>query len=648
MLVGSRRRAGAAPRQALERPSDAGFTLVEMLVAVMLIGVVMTALTTFFVRTVSVMSQQSGKQAGIQLADDGTERVRSIKGSAITVGRDRTSTDNQWASPVPGVAPYLADMQKAWDAAATFPAGATAPLPTSARTVTVNGLSYGQNWYVGRCWQAPAGGTCGATQTTGHVEFFRVVVAVTWSESQCPNSLCSYVTSTLISSAASEPVFNTNLTAGAPAVNNPGAQVGEVSVPVSLQLTAAGGAPPGTWAGSGLPTGVSISSAGLISGTPSAAGTYAVTVTTTDSVGFFGTAAFTWTINALPTLTNPGSQTTAGGTAVSLAISRAGGTAPFTWSVTAPGPWGATGLPAGLSINASTGVISGTSTTAGSAKDVTVTVTDSFAKSASVTFTWTIPPVQIQTPAAQTSAAGTAVTPLQIVASNGIPPYSWSASGLPPGLSIGSTGQITGSPTTGGAYNATVTVTDAGGGTASTSSFTWTVTSQPDITGPSGARSSVSGEVISVQFTVSGGRTPYTWAATNLPAGLTMSSAGLISGTITSGTRYIATVTVTDGGGATDSDTFVWTVSGGVPRVVAPTGDRTGDSVGQNVTIVAQASGAGSSHTWTVTGLPPGVTMSSGGVITGQPTSAGTYTVRLTAHGSGGKVATFMFTWTIQ
>jgi hypothetical protein len=84
-------------------------------------------------------------------------------------------------------------------------------------------------------------------------------------------------------------------------------------------------------------------------------------------------------------LANPGSQTSSVGTAVSLALSATGGTTPYSFS--------ATGLPAGLSINASSGVISGTPTTAGTSS-VTATVSDSASPqaSASQTFSWTVNP----------------------------------------------------------------------------------------------------------------------------------------------------------------------------------------------------------------------------------------------------------------
>jgi hypothetical protein len=97
-------------------------------------------------------------------------------------------------------------------------------------------------------------------------------------------------------------------------VTNPGSRTGTVGTATSLQIQASDSAGLAlTYTASGLPTGLSInSSSGLISGTPSAAGTFNVTVTAKDSTGASGSASFTWTIAGTggscsgQKLTNPG------------------------------------------------------------------------------------------------------------------------------------------------------------------------------------------------------------------------------------------------------------------------------------------------------------------------------------------------------
>jgi hypothetical protein len=88
-------------------------------------------------------------------------------------------------------------------------------------------------------------------------------------------------------------------TPGPLAANNPGSQSGTVGVAASLTLSASGGTAPYTWTATGLPTGLSISSGGVISGTPSATGTFTVTATVHDSTGATNATGFTWTIAAV-------------------------------------------------------------------------------------------------------------------------------------------------------------------------------------------------------------------------------------------------------------------------------------------------------------------------------------------------------------
>jgi prepilin-type N-terminal cleavage/methylation domain-containing protein len=531
---------------------DAGFSLLETIVAIFLIGVVMSSISAFLVTSVSVTSQQSGIKGAIQASDDATELVRALKGSALLSGRDSASVDTQWASPVLGVSGYLSTMAKAWDTTAGSGSGATAPLPTTGRSVTVNGVTYAQHWYVGRCWQPDAGGDCGAT--TGDVPFFRVVVAVTWSERHCPNSACSYVTTTLVSSAPRDPLFNANETATAPTVTNPGNQTGQAGVADTLQLAASGGVLPLTWTATGLPDGLTMSTTGLISGTPSAAGTFSVLVRATDGFGLFGTAAFTWTVN---------------------------------------------------------------------------------------------PPVQITTPGAQTAVAGVAVSSLQIVATAGTAPYTWSATGLPDGLSINSSGRIVGTPTVAGTYaDVRVTVTDSATGTATTNPFTWTVSPALAVASPTEALAANDGTAFSVQATATGGLGPYVWTGSNLPNGMNINSSGQVSGTPTRGTRWLTTLRVTDSTGATASVTIPWVVNSGTLGITDPVTDRT-DARGTYVAITPNTGGtAGGPRTWSATGLPNGLSMDSNGGISGTLTTAGTYTLTITVV-RGGERATSMFRWTV-
>ncbi|MFI5528258.1 M4 family metallopeptidase [Kitasatospora sp. NPDC051853] len=79
-------------------------------------------------------------------------------------------------------------------------------------------------------------------------------------------------------------------------VTNPGNQSTKINTSVSLQVNASGGTAPRTFTATGLPAGLSISSSGLITGTPTALGTSTVTVTAKDAVNATGTATFTWAV----------------------------------------------------------------------------------------------------------------------------------------------------------------------------------------------------------------------------------------------------------------------------------------------------------------------------------------------------------------
>ena len=174
------------------------------------------------------------------------------------------------------------------------------------------------------------------------------------------------------------------------------------------------------------------------------------------------------------TVTNPGNQVGTLGVAASLQIQATDSVAGQALT------YAATGLPAGLSISSSTGLITGTPTTGGTSS-VTATATDRGGASGSATFTWTISAatgntVTVTSPGNQAGTVGTAAS-LQIQATDSVAgrTLTYTASGLPAGLSISSAGLISGTPSTAGTSNVTVTATDSTGASGS-AAFIWTIT----------------------------------------------------------------------------------------------------------------------------------------------------------------------------
>jgi hypothetical protein len=174
-----------------------------------------------------------------------------------------------------------------------------------------------------------------------------------------------------------------------------------------------------------------------------------------------------------PVITNPGDQTSNEGASVNLPIQSTGAQ---------PGTFQIVGQPPGLTIDASNGTISGTiAPRAADVYTVTVSASGSDGSTGSTTFTWTVrdtTPPALTSPGDQTSTAGTAVN--LPIASEDADPGSFSATGLPPGLTIDkNTGTISGtiSPTGAGTYAVTVSALD--GSVPASVSFTWTVMAPP-------------------------------------------------------------------------------------------------------------------------------------------------------------------------
>ena len=144
--------------------------------------------------------------------------------------------------------------------------------------------------------------------------------------------------------------------------------------------------------------------------------------------------------------------------------------------------YSATGLPAGITINAATGLMSGTATTRGT-KTVTVTVADGTGATASTSFTWTVTATTVtitqlagnlvSVPRRTTVTGPTMAGSTTDLVSSAL---TWSASGLPSGVTLSSAGKFGGRTSrTATTYNVTVTATD-GTGTKATYTFQWKVT----------------------------------------------------------------------------------------------------------------------------------------------------------------------------
>jgi len=235
--------------------------------------------------------------------------------------------------------------------------------------------------------------------------------------------------------------------------------------------------------------------------------------------------------------------------------------------------YSATGLPAGLAIDPDTGIISGVVTQGddtGAAYDVVVSVSNGY-KTTTLEFPWTIDKVALAGPADQTNTAGDSVN-LAVGAQdlNGLA-LSYTASGLPDGLSIDpNSGVITGTVAASGAdgipWQVTVDATD--GVETSEQTFNWTVlpSALPSLTlANPGSQVNATTDVISlpIQGQASGPDT-LTYSVMGLPTGLDIDpSTGIISGmdddfSAPSGSVYAVTVTVTDDYGQSTSQGFHW------------------------------------------------------------------------------------------
>jgi large repetitive protein len=418
----------------------------------------------------------------------------------------------------------------------------------------------------------------------------------------------------------------------------PDATVGKI---YGMTLAGRFGVDPYSWGFSGLPDGLQGNTAGEILGTPTRAGSFPVQVVLIDGAGNRTTGSFGLLVKppqiVITTERLPDGRI---GEAYSVGFAASGGIPPYSFAVNA----GA--LPPGLAL-ANNGVLSGTPTQLGPFQ-FTIQATDSTRERGTRAFSLTIrPPTLVIT--TQSLGNGVVGTPfsLMLTATGGAPSYSWSATGLPEGLSLNTeTGLISGTPVRNGTSAVSVRVTDQDQ-TVAVRNYSMDVITQLVITSTLG--NMIVGTPISTALAATGGRTPFTWTVLSgsLPQGLSLSSEGLLSGTPSAPGDSNFVVQVRDANGITGSKAFAVSV---VAQLVITTESLPPASFGVSYSATIAATGGTLPYTWSAAGgaLPPGLTLNPSGTVTGTPTAAGSFSFTARVADAARPQQTAERTFTIQ
>lgn len=424
-----------------------------------------------------------------------------------------------------------------------------------------------------------------------------------------------------------------------------------VATSYTATLAASGGAAPYSFTvtGGALPTGLNLSPAGVISGTPSAGGTFTFTVTASDSGPapgpFTVSRAYTLEVAApvvvLPSTTLPAGQR---GSAYSATLNPAtGGTAPYTYAVTS----GA--LPAGLALS-SGGSLTGTPTVFGNFS-FAVTATDSSTGNGPYTATQSYTLAIIADPPVADSVTvtlpyGAPSTPIALNLTGG-PASSVTVQSGPANGSASVSGTVLSyQPRAGFSGTDSLTYTASNdGGTSAPATITITVSAPSLSVTASGPLDAVVGAPYTQTFSFAGGSAPFrSPEVTGLPAGLALTGTTANSVTISGTPRAQGTFTLsvsaadssTGNGPFTASQTFSLTVAGPDLALTPATGTFSASYAAPFSQTFAASGGIGA-YSYAVSGtLPAGMALDRAtGILSGSPTQTGSFAFTITATDTG-------------
>ncbi|ASK98531.1 autotransporter outer membrane beta-barrel domain-containing protein [Xanthomonas citri pv. vignicola] len=578
--------------------------------------------------------------------------VSNVTGATVSDGQGLGTIVNDDAQPALSIDDVSVNEGNSGTTTATFTVSLSA---ASGQTVTVNYATADGTATAGSDYVARSGTLTFAPGVTAQ----GVAVTVNGDTAVEPNETFSVGLSgasnaTIARATGTGTILNDDAVVTISPASLPAATAGSA---YSQTLTASGGTPGYTFVVSAgaLPAGLTLSASGVLSGTPTASGSFNFTATATDSgTPTSGSRAYTLTV-AGATVILPATTLPAGtaGQAYSSAITPAtGGIAPYSYALTA----GA--LPAGITLNSSSGALSGTTTSVGSFS-FTVTATDSTSGTPSqgtrgYTLNIAAPTIAVAPSTVPTATRGTAYSQT-LSASGGTAAYTYAitSGALPAGITLASNGTLSGTATVEGTFNFTVQATDANSFTG-TQAYSLTVAGPNLVLPASALPAGTAGQAYAAAITpATGGTAPYSYAvsAGTLPAGIALDPAtGGLSGTPTAAGTFTFTLTVSDSTPSPAAQASrSYSLSIAAPQVVVAPTTLSGATRGTAYSQTLTASGGAAAYTYAITSgaLPAGITLASNGTLSGTATVEGTFNFTVQATDANSFTGTQAYSLTV-